>query len=76
METKVTVMTDGWMKHPVDAILEETAEAHGATSIRLLKNGVSTLFSNPASGSAFKEAVLAEPRLKGKLANLSIGDAS
>ena len=71
--TKVTVMTDGYMKHPVDAILQERAKAHNG-DCRTLLNGVSVTFEEGSDAMAYRETVMAEPKLKGKLANLSIGD--
>jgi len=71
---KVTVMTDGYMKHPVDAILQERAKAAGG-DCRTLLNGVSVTFEREADAETFHEVVLDHPKLKGKLANLSIGAA-
>ena len=72
--TKVTVMTDGVNELAVE-MLETDAEVRGAASVRCLLNGIAALFENEEDAQAFRQHCLTHERHRGKLANLSIGEA-
>lgn len=69
--TKVIVMTDGYMSEDTANVLMELADS----SLDHTKlNGTVNLFEDEADAEAFRAAVIADSRLKGKLSGLSIGE--
>ena len=78
---KVTVMTDGMMSDDTFTKLAELAEVVKAdptatVNIEHKLNGIVAVFRFRHDAEWFRDAVIEAPAFKGKLANLSIGDAS
>lgn len=78
--TKVTVMTDGMMDdetfvHLVDLADEVKGDPTATVNVEHKLNGIVAVFRYRHDAEWFRDTVLGAEDFRGKLANLSIGEA-
>jgi hypothetical protein len=72
---KVAISTDGLAARGTLGVLMAMADNAGAEDYKTLLNGIVVIFDDESKASGYRDAVLEERVLKGRLSNLYFGEA-